>query len=173
MSAGRDIAPPMKAFIEPDLIVEDPRWAPLGLESLCAAALPALLDRLELPERPYEFALLACDDARIQTLNADHRDQDKATNVLSWPAEDLAPDTDGAAPPAPSLPELGDIAIAYDTCAREAEAQGKSMAAHTTHLIVHGVLHLLGYDHDTEPNATRMETIEAKTLETLGIESPY
>jgi probable rRNA maturation factor len=98
--------------------------------------------------------------------------------VLSWPAQPLAPITEGQAPPAPEqgfdgMIELGDIAIAYQTCAAEAAAQNKPLSAHMTHLIVHGTLHLLGYDHETDADAALMERLEVEILGNLGVDDPY
>jgi len=99
--------------------------------------------------------------------------------VLSWPAQDLAALVPGERPAKPlSDPfedaiSLGDIALAYETCAREAEAQNKPLANHTTHLVVHGLLHLLGYDHENDADADLMEQLEIEVLATMGIESPY
>ncbi len=125
-----------------------------------------------------ELSVLACDDARISILNADFRDKPTPTNVLSWPEEDLSPVLDGAAPELPrpnpaGAISLGDIAIAYDTCAREAAEQGKPFVAHVTHLLVHGTLHLLGYDHIRDRDATRMEALEVEILGKLGVPDPY
>lgn len=161
-----------------ELTIEDPAWKTLDLQALADRAAAATLAHLGLDPARCDIALLACDDARIAALNADFRDKPTPTNVLSWPAEDLAPDIPGARP---DLPEpdftgeiaLGDIAIAYGTCAREAEEQGKSLADHTTHLIVHGVLHLLGYDHIRDLDATLMEGLEVEILGRLGLDDPY
>ena len=122
--------------------------------------------------------MLACDDTRITRLNADFRTKPTATNVLSWPETDLNPEAEGAEPHAPTPDaggeiSLGDIAIAYDTCAREAVEQDKTMTDHVTHLIVHGTLHLLGYDHIRDRDATRMEALEVKILGNLGVPDPY
>ncbi|MEM9871609.1 MAG: rRNA maturation RNase YbeY [Pseudomonadota bacterium] len=161
---------------EIDILIEDDRWVQAGLTVLAETALGAVLDDQGLSGA--EISLLACDDARITALNADFRDKPSPTNVLSWPETDLAPDADGAAPAAPqpdpdgTLP-LGDIAIAYDTCAREAGAQGKPFAHHVTHLLVHGTLHLLGYDHLRPQDAARMEALEVKILGKLGVPDPY
>ncbi|MCA0871833.1 rRNA maturation RNase YbeY [Seohaeicola saemankumensis] len=161
-----------------DISIEDPRWQALDLAVLAETAASATLRRLDLDGDNCELSLLACDDARIATLNAEFRDKPMPTNVLSWPAEDLSPDTPGGRPAAPE-PDftgeiaLGDIAIAWDTCAREAENAGKPMAAHVTHLLVHGVLHLLGYDHVRDVDATVMEQLETEILGTLGIDDPY
>lgn len=159
--------------LSPETLIEDDRWQTLGLAALAQQACGALAQVITLPNEAFEFALLAGDDARIQSLNAAHRNIDKPTNVLSWPSEDLSAENDGGTPSPPGIPELGDIALAYETCAREAAEQGKPLAAHVTHLIVHGVLHLLGYDHDTDANAARMEGLEIKTLELMGLPSPY
>lgn len=159
----------------PDIVIEDDRWQ--GLESLATRALMAVARHMDLPDEA-ELCLMACDDARIAELNGTFRDKDRATNVLSWPSEERAPDTPGARPaaPAPDMMgdlELGDIAIAYETCAREAREQGKPFEDHVTHLIVHGTLHLLGYDHETEADADLMERIEVEILGKLEIPDPY
>lgn len=158
-----------------DCLIEDPRWKALGLEALAAKAAGAVLARLEL-EGEYEISLLACNDARIAELNADFRGKAKPTNVLSWPSEERAPDNPGDMPHLPEEPhesELGDIAIAYETCAREAEEAGKTMIDHCTHLLVHGTLHLLGFDHETDPDAALMEGLETEILAKMGIADPY
>ena len=94
--------------------------------------------------------------------------------MLSWPAFDLSPDVEGGLPTAPPPAEsLGDIAIAYETCAREAAEKSITMQAHVLHLIVHGCLHLLGYDHETDKDATLMEELEVKALASMGVDDPY
>ena len=97
---------------------------------------------------------------------------------MSWPAEERAADVEGEMPEAPEADpfgaiELGDIAIAYETCAREADAGGKTLEAHATHLLVHGILHLLGFDHERDRDATLMEGLETEILGKMGIEDPY
>ncbi|WP_420586352.1 rRNA maturation RNase YbeY [Ruegeria sp.] len=159
-----------------ELTIEDARWQ--GLEPLAARAIQAVLDHCDLDADLCEISLLACDDARIAELNAEFREKPAPTNVLSWPAEDLAADQPGE-PPAQAEPDftgeiaLGDIAIAYETCAREAEEAGKPMDDHVTHLIIHGTLHLLGFDHIRDPDATLMEAVEVDILGKLGIDDPY
>ncbi len=161
-----------------DIVVEDPRWASLNLPDLATSAIAAALAHLELDPDRAEVTLLACDDARIIDLNADFRDKPTATNVLSWPADERGAATDGGKP-IPVEPdfdgmlELGDIAISYDTCAVEAQASGTPMADHVTHLIVHGLLHLLGYDHVRDGDAGVMETLEVEILGKLGLDDPY
>ena len=159
-----------------DVIIEDDRWQAAGLEPLAEAAAAAALAHLGLEPEEWEVSLLACDDARIATLNAEFRGKPTPTNVLSWPSEERASDAPGHRPdlplPGPD-PELGDIAIAYDTCLREAEDGGKPLADHVTHLIVHAVLHLLGYDHENDPDAALMEGLETEILGKMGLPDPY
>ena len=159
-----------------DLVVEDDRWA--GLEALAGRACGAVMAHLGYAE-DWELSLLACDDARIAGLNEAFRDKGAATNVLSWPSEERGAEGPGAAPQRaePEFPgaplELGDIAIAYDTCAREAADQGKEFETHVCHLLVHGTLHLLGYDHIDDKDADLMEGLEVEILGNLGISNPY
>ena len=148
-------------------VVNDP-------EELCREAVAATL-RQAAPTRwlaTAEVSLLLCDDATMRRLNAEYRQQDRATNVLSFPALDLQP---GQAPPAP-MPGpvlLGDIALAAETVRAQAAAARKSPADHLRHLVVHGCLHLLGYDHQDAAGAARMEELERAILQGLGISDPY
>ena len=109
--------------------------------------------------------VLLTDDATVRDLNARFRDRDRPTNVLSFPAANMV--IPGQAPP------LGDVVLAFGVCAAEAEAQGKSLADHLSHLTVHGVLHLLGRDHEAEDEAEAMEAEERSILATLGVADPY
>ncbi|MEX5729848.1 putative rRNA maturation factor [Rhodovulum iodosum] len=162
-----------------DTLIEDARWAQAGLDPLAEAACAAALAHLGVDPEACEISLLGCDDARIAALNADFRGKPAPTNVLSWPAEELAAEEDGTAPrraaaASGGMPaEIGDIAIAFDTCAREAEEQGKPLADHVTHLLVHGCLHLLGYDHIRPADAELMERLEVEILAKLGVADPY
>lgn len=158
-----------------DCIEDDPRWTALDLPELAEPAARATLMRLGLDPEAFEIALLACDDTRIAELNADFRDRPQPTNVLSWPSADRGADQDGGmpVPPDPADPELGDIAIAFETCAGEAEAAGKPLPDHVTHLIVHGILHLLGFDHVRDADAALMERLEVEILGKLGVPDPY
>ncbi|MCV9938096.1 rRNA maturation RNase YbeY [Boseaceae bacterium BT-24-1] len=112
-----------------------------------------------------ELSLLLTDDKRIRVVNCDWRGFDKATNVLSFPA---APPEKIAASPI-----IGDIVLAFETVAREAEAEEKSFGDHLSHLVIHGLLHLVGEDHETEEQAQRMEALETAALARLGIADPY
>ena len=157
-----------------DCLIEDRRWTEIA--ALATRACDATLKHLGYDPDDYEISLLACNDARIAVLNADFRGKPTATNVLSWPSDERGAAADGDMPDAPHLPmgaELGDIAIAFETCTREAREAGKTMDDHTLHLLVHGTLHLLGYDHERDKDATLMEEIEVQVLGKLGICNPY
>lgn len=157
-----------------DTLIEDTRWSQVGLEALAGRTCEAVFAALALaPE--FEVSLMGCDDTRICELNGSFRDKPNPTNVLSWPAMERAAARDGEAPapPDPRFLELGDIAVAYDTCLREAQAQGKPFEHHVTHLIAHGLLHLLGYDHERAQDAALMEALETQILAKLGIPDPY
>lgn len=162
-----------------ETIIEDARWETADLAALAERAAARALSRLGLDAAGYDIAVLGCDDARIAALNADFRGKPQPTNVLSWPDEDLSPDQAGAMPVSPEPANrddpvpLGDIAIAFDTCTRESAEQGKAFCDHVTHLLVHGVLHLLGYDHIRDADATVMEGLEVEILGKLGLGDPY
>lgn len=173
MSLDKPAAIGWMAAMTVDTILEDDRWQAVGLEALAETAARAALAQLGHDPDGFEIALLACDDARIAALNGAFRAKPRPTNVLSWPSVDLAPDVPGDAPWPPEDAELGDIALAYDTCAREAAEAGKPFESHLRHLVVHGVLHLLGFDHETEEDAARMEALEVEILGKLGDPSPY
>lgn len=127
-------------------------------------AAEALKDRPEAGE----VTLILADDALQQTLNRQYRGIDKSTNVLAFADLD---ETGGERPGEPAI--LGDVVLAFETCAREAEAQGKQLEDHALHLALHGLLHLLGYDHDTADEAEAMEAVERHLLAKLGIADPY
>jgi len=161
-----------------EITIEDKRWQQAGLEDLAHQAVTATLGHFDLDPDECEIALLACDDDQIAELNAEFREKPVATNVLSWPAGDLTAPAPGGKPAVPQADftgeiSLGDIAIAYDTCAREASAAKSPLADHLRHLIVHGVLHLLGYDHISDLDATVMEGLEVEILGNMGLDDPY
>ena len=158
-----------------DTVAEDARWASRRLDALAGKAINATLSHLTMVPGDWEVAVLGCDDQRIAELNAGFRGRSSPTNVLSWPSQDRAPRTAGEVPQPPDRgdPELGDIAISLDTCLREAEAAGLPFEHHVTHLLVHGTLHLLGYDHETDMDAELMEKLEVEILATLGVPNPY
>lgn len=147
--------------------VEDEAWHRLpGLETMARSAVAAALTGLNISDDT-ETALLFTDDAAIAALNAEWRGKPAPTNVLSFPAPDGMPVPDGEPRP------LGDIVLAYGTVAREADEQGKTLQAHAVHLIIHGVLHLAGHDHEDDTQADAMERLEIEILKGLGISDPY
>jgi probable rRNA maturation factor len=132
-----------------------------NVETVVERAAQAAID-IPAPGDPERAAsILLADDATVADLNARFRGKPTSTNVLSFPAAETA------------YPHLGDIALAYGVCASEAAAQGKSLADHLTHLVVHGVLHLLGYDHKAEADAEVMEQMECEILRRFGVADPY
>ena len=147
--------------------VESEAWlaAVTDPDRLCRRAVSAVLERET--KAPAEVSVLLADDALVTTLNRDYRGQDRPTNVLSFPAGDPA----WPGPPEPAL--LGDVVVALDTVRREAEAEGRPLADHLTHLLVHGTLHLLGYDHASDDEAQTMEALEVELLAGLGVGDPY
>ncbi len=154
-----------------EVSVEDPRWNDTDFDAIAQSACDAGAKVAGLGIA-CEVSILVTNDARIEGLNTQFRDKAAPTNVLSWPSEDLSQGA-GERPLAPQDPEIGDIALSYETCAREALEFGKTFHDHVTHLVLHGFLHLLGYDHVRDEDATVMEALEIKALETLGIENPY
>ncbi len=142
-----------------DVDAEAPAWTEAlpGAEALARHAAEAVGRSHALGD----VTILLTDDEAVRDLNTRFRDQDHATNVLSFPA---APNPVG---------HLGDIALAFGVCAAEALAQRKSLGDHLSHLVVHGVLHLLGYDHQIDADAERMEALERDILAELGIANPY
>ena len=141
--------------------VEDEAWAVaiVDVEAVVVTAADAALGKVA-----GVVTVLLADDETVRDLNARFRGKDRPTNVLSFPA----------APMPGAVPEpLGDIILAYGTCASEAEAQTKSLADHLRHLVVHGVLHLLGRDHESDAEAEAMEAEEREILSGLGVSDPY
>jgi probable rRNA maturation factor len=141
---------------------------PLREAELARAAEAAFLAAPSVPLPPCEVTLVLTDDAEMRELNRLWRGKDAATNVLSFPAGEPIGAPEGGEPR-----PLGDVVIAAETAQREAEAQGTPLSAHVSHLVVHGVLHLLGFDHEREADAERMEALETRVLAGLGIADPY
>lgn len=146
-----------------DVLTESPLWQnEPSAEAVVRDAIDAAADATSAP--PGELAIVLTNDAAIRVLNRDWRGIDKPTNVLSFPAS-RAP---GAEPAM-----LGDIVIAYETLERECRAENKQFLHHLAHLVVHGFLHLMGYDHQTDSEADDMERIEISILSRLQVPDPY
>lgn len=151
--------------VEIDIILSAEAWESFdGLEKLTRDCVEASLAEsgAKLVEG-CEISVTFCDDVEIRALNAEWRGKDKPTNVLSFP-------TPG---PLTARPLLGDIVIAYETMAREAIDQEKTLRDHTAHMVVHGFLHLIGYDHETAAEAEIMEGLERRIASRLGLRDPY
>ncbi len=153
-----------------DVIIDSPLWnsvpgvKPALRRAIKAAATPAL-EHLQ-PSSGTELAIVLTDDAAIQALNRQWRGRNQPTNVLSFPSP-------GPQPPAGGPRLLGDVVIAYETTAREAQARGLPLDHHLAHLAVHGFLHLLGYDHASDKEAESMERLEREILARLDVNDPY
>lgn len=146
----------------------------VALASAASGAALAQSSHAHLDHAPYavEVAVRLTGDAEVRALNAQYRHQDKPTNVLSFPM--VQPDLlDGLANSDDGEVLLGDIVLAFETCAAEAVAKGIPLADHARHLIAHGLLHLLGLDHADDAAALHMEALETAALETLGLADPY
>jgi len=160
----------MKSAVQIHLSLDDARWgAVAAVAPLARRAARAALKRQASGLRSAELSLVLASDRRLRALNRDWRGVDKPTNVLAFPADDAVSDGAAAGPPR----QLGDVILAYETVTAEARAQGKSTAAHLSHLVVHGVLHLLGFDHQTDAEAIDMEAAEVAILAGLGLPDPY
>ena len=164
MPAGPDILPdpePDPSGYDIDIARLDTRWDTdiSDLDALCTRAARAADQAARAPQTG-DLSVAFMDDAQIQALNAQYRGKDKPTNVLSFPPDGFNP-------------VMGDIALAYETCALEAAQKDISLRDHAAHLIIHGYLHLSGYDHENDADASKMEALEITALKTLGIENPY
>lgn len=151
--------------IDIEIIVSAERWQSLdNLEELTRACVEASLAESGKTLLPgCELGVTFCDDAQIRALNAEWRDKDKPTNVLSFP-------TPG---PLSARPLLGDVVVAHETVAREAVEQEKTFREHSAHMVIHGFLHLIGYDHETAAEAEEMEGLERRIASRLGLRDPY
>lgn len=144
-----------------ETIIESNDWRGDLAEAEDLAARVFKAARTREPRLNGAVALLLTDDKAVRALNARFRGKDEATNVLSFPSGEAAPGF------------LGDIALAHETCAREAREKGVRLADHAAHLIAHGLLHLVGYDHMDDADADVMERAEAEILDGLGVSNPY
>ena len=165
----------MASALQIDVTVSCPAWieAVPGVEEVCRDAARAACAANGVgpvvPVAGAEASLVLADDEFVRALNRDYRNLDEATNVLAFAS--AGDNGDDGVPDAPRI--LGDVVVAYETAATEAAAEAKSLADHLCHLVVHGMLHLLGYDHQTASEADRMERLEVLVLCGLGVASPY
>ena len=161
-----------------DIAIEaDEEWdSSTGWEALVRRAAEAAIAESAFPHltttpRPVELSVRLTGDEQVRALNAEWRDKDKPTNVLSFPLAE-ADELESSRADGPEL-MLGDIVLARGVCSREAEEKAITVEEHAAHLVVHGTLHLLGYDHHDDAEAADMEAREVRALATLGIPDPY
>jgi probable rRNA maturation factor len=165
---------PRAAALRIAVVIEDDGWAaelPEASALLRKAARRAMAqarqDGWQGSSKAHEFCIVLSNDRHVRQLNRDYRHKDKPTNVLSFAA------LDGGMPDRDTAWHLGDVILALGVVRKEAAKQGKPLEQHLTHLVIHGVLHLLGYDHEEEAEAERMEALEIAALKRLGIGNPY
>ncbi|MGE0503729.1 MAG: rRNA maturation RNase YbeY [Rhizobiaceae bacterium] len=164
--SSRNRSPRDAVALDLDIMVEAGDWGDAAaIEALARGAVAAAFAETGHAGAA-ELSLVLTDDMHVKALNAAWRGKDTATNVLSFPAARVRPG-------APLPPLLGDIVIARETVVRESELEGKALDHHLSHLIVHGLLHLLGHDHEDEAGAETMEAIERRALARLAIPDPY
>ncbi|WP_375637600.1 MULTISPECIES: rRNA maturation RNase YbeY [unclassified Bartonella] len=150
-----------------DIMIKSAGWNDEKmLYNITEKALMATMHHVSLENVVSEISLLFTDDEHMAQINAQWRNKNKSTNVLSFPAFPLKAGNQPG-------PMLGDIIIARETVVFEAEKEGKTFQDHLTHMIVHGILHLLGYDHETDDEAYKMEKLEREILQKLSIKDPY
>ncbi len=160
---------------EIDIAVQDPIWEKVDdIEKIVLLSAQLALKNgtrpIEIQDSDLELSIVLANDDLVHVLNREYRHIDKPTNVLSF----ASIDSDDFAEEVMMNPfNLGDVILSYDTIARECQEQGKFLLDHIKHLTVHGVLHLMGYDHDNEDDATNMETLEIRILEQLDVQNPY
>ena len=167
LGSDRDIFWEFDATHKLDVIIADERWAPYFDEALMRDAKQLVRFVSALIEGDgFTACLRWTNDAEMKALNAQFRDKDKATNVLSFPHD--FEQEDGL-----DNLHLGDLAFGFETMAAEADDMGIAVGAHMRHLIIHGLLHLIGCDHETEDDASEMEGLEIAALSLIGVRNPY
>lgn len=158
--------------LEIDISLQDPMWETIpDVEKLVHRAVETAINSAHLPrevaDKDLEISIVLANDDLVQVLNKEYRGQDKPTNVLTFAS------IDNDEPQIGDEYNLGDVILSFQTLERESQEQDKFMNDHFFHLLVHGTLHILGYDHIEEDDANTMETLEIRILEKLGIQNPY
>jgi probable rRNA maturation factor len=161
-SPRRSRQPLLPAPLSVDLVVSDERWNDVPDLHRCIVLAQAAYAQLAVESEPREVVIAFGADDEVHQLNRTYRGKDKPTNVLSFPT---AGTTDSGL--------IGDVILAYETCAEEAEQRGLTMSDHACHLALHGVLHLLGQDHEDDDDAVAMEAMETRLLAAIGIADPH
>ena len=164
-----------------DILFNDNRWKKFPFEQIVQTSINLIAEDTLLTNNDCEIAVLASNDVEIINLNKNFRGYSTPTNILSWPEHEYKRMKPGGFPNRIINPFnfskgadfLGNLAISFDRCSIEATAGSIRFEDHTTHLIIHGFLHLIGFDHDNELDAILMEDTEKKLLSRLGIKNPY
>ena len=168
-------------MVKVNLVCNDERWNNLPLEQMALTALKLIADKVLLKNFELEVSVLATNNSEISFLNKKFRNTDTATNILSWPERELRRPVGGQLPEyflgrKNSLREsefIGNLAISFERCSIEAKEGEIPLKDHILHLLIHGCLHLIGFDHENELDANFMEEIEARLLKDLRIKNPY
>ena len=164
-----------------NITFKDKRWVKIPLEEIAKGALKLIIDKFLGEDNNFEISILASDDTEIRELNKNFRGNDSSTNIISWPEHEIQsnqldhnPDlVDKLKSGFERLTFLGNLAISFDRCSSEAEEKNIKFEDHVLHLLLHGCLHLIGFDHQNELDANLMEDIEIRLLSVVGIKNPY
>ena len=164
-----------------NVIFEDKRWVKIPLEEIAKVALKLIIERFLVKDNNFEVSLLASNDTEIRELNKSFRGNDSSTNIISWPEQEVQlrepgncpVQMDKFRPDSEGIIFLGNLAISFERCSTEAEEKNIYFDDHILHLLLHGCLHLIGFDHQNELDANLMENIEIRLLSGVGIKNPY
>ena len=164
-----------------NIIFKDKRWMKIPLEEIAKGALKLIADRFAAKENNFEISILASNDNEIKELNKNFRGTDSITNIISWPEQESQSRQAGHLPikmdkfksDSEGIIFLGNLAISFERCSTEAKEKNTYFEDHILHLLLHGCLHLIGFDHQNESDATLMENIEIRLLSGVGIKNPY
>ena len=164
-----------------NITFKDKRWVKIPLEEIAKGALKLIIDKFLGQDNNFEVSILASDDAEIRELNKNFRGNDSSTNIISWPEHETQSNQPGHIPNLvyklksgfERLTFLGNLAISFDRCSSEAEEKNIKFEDHVLHLLLHGCLHLIGFDHQNDLDANLMEDIEIRLLSVVGIKNPY
>ena len=164
-----------------NVIFNDKRWVKIPLQEITKSALKLIIDRFLAKHNSFEVSILATNDTEIRELNKNFRGNDSGTNIISWPEKEIQSRKQGHfpvqidkfKPDSEGIIFLGNLAISFERCSTEAEERNIYFEDHILHLLLHGCLHLIGFDHQNELDATLMENIEIRLLSGVGIKNPY
>ena len=168
-------------LMKTNILLKDKRWAEVPLEKIAESALKLVIENFLENKIHFEVSILASNDTKIREFNKNFRGQKTITNIISWPEHELQPKQPGHFPEKLDKSKfdtegtifLGNLAISYERCSTEAKEKNVNFEDHMLHLLLHGFLHLVGFDHQNDLDANVMENIEIKLLSGVGIKNPY